>query len=114
MVTASQLEEVQQALARSRQELEDSATQLAKSAGALDASHQAHKRSEKHFRQLEEHLRHLSNSMPQIVWTANAEGVVNYYNERWYSLTGFGRDSFGDASWLPLLHLDDQQSLHHA
>ena len=114
MAASSQVERTEQALARSREELDQSAIQLAESARALEASHQAQKRSEEHFRQLEEHLRHLSNSMPQIVWTANARGSVDYYNERWYSLTGFSRDSFGDASWLPLLHLDDQQKLYLA
>jgi PAS domain S-box-containing protein len=63
---------------------------------------QALKESEMRFRQL-------ADAMPQIVWTARADGYVDYYNERWYELTGFDRDKFGDISWEPILHPDDVQ-----
>ena len=46
--------------------------------------------------------------MPQLIWTATAEGTPDYYNERWYEFTGFPRDSFGDQSWKEIIHPDDQ------
>jgi PAS domain S-box-containing protein len=55
----------------------------------------------------EARFRQLADAMPQIVWTARPDGQVDYYNERWYEFTGFGRDNFGDASWEPILHPDD-------
>jgi PAS domain-containing protein len=47
----------------------------------------------------EARFRQLADAMPQIVWTAQADGYADYYNERWYEFTGFSRDTRGDASW---------------
>ncbi|WOD41807.1 PAS domain-containing protein [Nodosilinea sp. E11] len=42
--------------------------------------------------------RDLAEAMPQIVWTADAAGAVNYWNQRWYDYTGLGEaESFGLA-----------------
>jgi PAS domain S-box-containing protein len=54
--------------------------------------------SEKHFRQLAE-------AMPQVVWTANANGEFDYYNSRWYRLTGLPENSISQRQ-------DQQQVLH--
>lgn len=62
----------------------------------------------------EARFRQLANSMPQIIWTARSDGYVEYYNERWYTFTGFARDRFGDESWRPLLHPEDAQRAHKA
>ena len=52
--------------------------------------------------------RALADATPQMVWTADPDGTVDYYNERWYAFTGFPRDgSVGDLSWKPILHPDD-------
>ena len=61
---------------------------------------QSLRRSEAEFRQL-------ADSMPQIVWTAQPDGSLDYYNERWYAYSGFDRDRIGDQSWLPILHPED-------
>lgn len=58
----------------------------------------------------EARFRQLADAMPHIVWTARPDGYIDYYNERWYEFTGFSRDTFGDVSWLPVLHLDDVRS----
>ena len=50
----------------------------------------------------------LANSIPQIVWTAKPDGVTDYFNKQWYDFTGF-EESFGDQSWIPVLHPDDLQ-----
>jgi PAS domain S-box-containing protein len=59
-------------------------------------------------------FRQLADTMPQIVWTAQADGSVDYYNERWYQFTGFGRDAFGDASWERILHPEDLRRTREA
>jgi PAS domain S-box-containing protein len=56
----------------------------------------------------EARFRQLADSMPQIVWTARPDGYVDYYNQRWYEFTGFDRQSYGNASWEPILHPDDR------
>lgn len=57
---------------------------------------------------------HLADSLPQIIWTANPDGFLDYYNERWYQFTGQVRGSSGDQSWLPLLHPDEAERVKSA
>ncbi len=72
------------------------------------------KRAEAALIASEAKFRQLADSMPQIVWTARPDGYLDYYNERWYEYTGFSRDSFGDASWQPVIHPDDRQRCRDA
>lgn len=69
-------------------------------------------RAERALRESEERFRHLADAMPQIVWTANPDGYIDYYNERWYAFTGLPRGVGGDPSWEPVLHPDDLQACH--
>src|SRR5712692_2375824 len=54
-------------------------------------------------------FRQLADSMPQIVWSARADGCVDYFNKRWYEFTGFVKGESGDGSWMPILHPNDVQ-----
>jgi PAS domain S-box-containing protein len=58
----------------------------------------------------EARFRQLADAMPQIVWTARADGAPDYYNERWYEFTGFDRGTREGLSWEPLVHPDDIQN----
>jgi PAS domain S-box-containing protein len=62
----------------------------------------------------ERRFRQLADAMPVLVWTANADGYVDYYNERWYEFTGLSRDQFGNESWEPTLHPEDLQKTRDA
>jgi PAS domain S-box-containing protein len=53
-----------------------------------------------------EEFEQLADFMPQIVWTTNEDGEINYYNRAWYEITGFKNESV-DNSWIPVLHPDD-------
>jgi PAS domain S-box-containing protein len=66
-------------------------------------------REEAALRESEARLRGLADAMPQIVWAARPDGHVDYYNRRWYELTGAKETETGDASWLPVYHPDDRQ-----
>lgn len=55
----------------------------------------------------EEKFRQLADLVPQIIWTAQPDGYVDYYNKRWYEYTGLEENKFGDQSWVPHLHRDD-------
>jgi PAS domain S-box-containing protein len=65
------------------------------------------KRAEAALTESEARFRQLADSMPQIVWTACPDGYVDYYNERWYELTGFGREALGCWSWESVLDPED-------
>jgi PAS domain S-box-containing protein len=67
----------------------------------------ARRSSEEALRASEQRFRDLADAMPQIVWTANQEGYLDYYNRRWYDYTGMPQDGKGDASWTPVVHPDD-------
>ena len=54
-------------------------------------------------------FRQLADSMPVIIWSADGNGYVDYYNQEWYDFTGFPYDKKGDESWLPILHPDDTE-----
>jgi len=73
----------------------------------VDVSEQ--QRSEAAIRESEARFRELADAMPMIVWTARPDGFVDYYNERWYALTGLPRNLGGDPSWEPIMHPDDRQ-----
>jgi len=47
-------------------------------------------------------------TIPQIVWTATADGVVDYTNLRWHDFTGIPRDPSPDGVWNDLIHPDDR------
>ncbi|MGZ8536763.1 MAG: PAS domain-containing protein, partial [Flavisolibacter sp.] len=53
-----------------------------------------------------EQFRQLADFVPQMVWTAEPNGSLDYYNKQWYEYTGFPI-SFGDQSWIPILHPED-------
>jgi PAS domain S-box-containing protein len=57
----------------------------------------------------EARFRQLADTMPQIVWTAQPDGDVDYYNERWYEFTGVHHSGSADAVWERILHPEDLQ-----
>ncbi|HEY9807253.1 MAG TPA: PAS domain S-box protein, partial [Candidatus Obscuribacterales bacterium] len=47
----------------------------------------------------QQRYRELAEAMPQMIWTADATGVVNYRNQRWYEYTGLSEaESIGIAT----------------
>lgn len=52
-------------------------------------------------------FRAMAEAMPQIVWTADPDGSVDYYNQRWVEFTGVGRRGGLGEGWRELLHPDD-------
>lgn len=75
--------------------------------GALTEVHQEQELSEARRRGQAE-LQFLANSIPQLVWTASAEGLVDYYNEYTREYTGLTTDELGPTGWVGLLQLEEQ------
>jgi PAS domain S-box-containing protein len=67
------------------------------------------KTTEEALRESENQFRTLANAIPQLSWTANADGWISWYNERWYQYTGttpeqmegWGWQSVHDPKMLP-------------
>lgn len=65
-------------------------------------------RSEAALRQSEERLRVLADAMPQVVFTAMPNGSIDYFNRKWYDLTGTLGGPVDDDTWLDALHPSDR------
>ncbi|HLH05268.1 MAG TPA: PAS domain-containing protein [Bryobacteraceae bacterium] len=63
----------------------------------------ASKHAELGLARSERELREMADAMPQIVWTAGADGNVQQFNRRWYEYTGTSR--LEEA--LSVIHPDD-------
>jgi len=53
------------------------------------------------------HSMALADAMPQIVWTANPDGGLDYYNQHWVDYTGMSVEETLGWGWAPVLHPDD-------
>jgi len=65
------------------------------------------KQAEEALRRSEEHFRALAEALPQIVWTADAEGGVEWFNNRWYDYTGEPYGIGQGWGWELTAHPDD-------
>ncbi len=57
----------------------------------------------------ERHLRALADAIPLIVWTADPNGELDYYNRQWETYTGLTAEETKGWGWAPVLHPDDLQ-----
>ena len=62
------------------------------------------------LRRSEESFRQLADAMPQIVWAANPDGRLDYYNRRWFEYINLPTDDTENASWDLYIHDDDLKS----
>jgi len=60
------------------------------------------------LQQSEEHLKALTSAIPQLVWTANAAGDYDFFNDRWREFTGLDAGATDVKTWLSVVHPDDQ------
>jgi len=65
-------------------------------------------RSEAALRESEARLRVLADAMPQIVFTAKPDGTADYFNRKWYELTGSPAGDVSTDTWMAALHPSDR------
>lgn len=71
----------------------------------LDVSEQVMARRK--IEESEKGLKELANALPQLVWVANANGDVTYYNDRVSEFAGAYKDNVGNWIWEGMVHPDD-------
>ncbi|MEJ7913774.1 MAG: ATP-binding protein, partial [Chitinophagaceae bacterium] len=65
----------------------------------------------KRIEESESRFRTLTQSLPQLIWTANPDGYCDFFNQNWYDYTGSTPEqSFGDG-WAQYLHHQHAQPL---
>lgn len=77
------------------------------SATFVDISNLKH--TEGALREIEERFRTMADAIPQLAWSAHADGFIHWYNRRWYEYTGttpkqvegWGWQSVHDPTALP-------------
>jgi len=65
------------------------------------------KQAEETLRQSEENYRFLADTIPEMVWTKDAEGKTTYVNQRWQEYTGLSLEETAGYGWRKVLHPDD-------
>ena len=56
-----------------------------------------------------EKFRAMADAMPQMVWTARADGFVDYYNQQWFDYTGLTLEETQGWGWKQTQHPEDIQ-----
>jgi PAS domain S-box-containing protein len=58
-------------------------------------------------RRSEERYHRLADTLPAIVWMADASGEATYYNHRWFAYTGLDRRRATGNDWHRVIHPED-------
>jgi diguanylate cyclase (GGDEF)-like protein/PAS domain S-box-containing protein len=73
----------------------------------LDRLLEAQKKTLEIAQESEAHYRALGEAIPEIVWTAEPDGMIDYCNSRWYELTGLTERQTMGVGWEQAIHPDD-------
>lgn len=52
----------------------------------------------------------LADAMPNVVWTAEPDGNVNFFNKKWCDYTGYSLEDTSGWDWEKVIHPDDLQN----
>jgi PAS domain S-box-containing protein len=64
------------------------------------------KRTQGALRESEELFLAMANGIPQLSWTATADGSIDWYNQRWYEFTGTSLEQMQGWGWQSVQHPD--------
>ncbi len=66
------------------------------------------------LRASERSLRELTETIPQMLWSAEEDGTVNYCNQRTLDYTGLSAEEVRASGWLTAVHPDDVEKATRA
>jgi PAS domain S-box-containing protein len=61
------------------------------------------------LKESEVQFRTLADAIPQIVWTAEPDGSIDFFNRRWFEYTGLSVEHSLNEGWSLLIHPEDRQ-----
>jgi len=107
-----------EALRRSRDELElrvrERTRELSNANVILSAYIEERERAQAALHESELAFRTLAESVPQLVWTCNPDGLPVYFNQRWVEYTGLTLEESYGRGWNTPFHPDDRQAAWQA
>ncbi len=71
------------------------------------------KKADEMLRLTNERFRLLADSMPQLIWTGDIEGHLNYFNQAVYDYSGLTPQEVKEVGWLQIVHPDDREKNVH-
>jgi len=109
---------IDEALRRSRDELElrvqERTRELSNSNIILSAYIKERERAQAALHESEAAFRTLAESVPQLVWICNPDGLNVYFNQRWVEYTGLTLEESYGRGWNTPFHPDDKQAAWQA
>jgi PAS domain S-box-containing protein len=72
------------------------------------------KRAEDNLRASERTLRELTETIPQMLWSAEADGAIDYCNRRVLDYTGLVAEQVHGEGWLQSVHPEDMEKMSRA
>ncbi len=65
-------------------------------------------KSKQNLQESEQKFRLLADSMPQLIWTSDPEGNMNYFNESVFDYSGLTLNQVMKDGWLQIVHPDER------
>ena len=72
------------------------------------------KQAEEKLRASERTLRELTETIPQMLWSAEADGAIDYCNQRVLDYTGLSVGQVRGSGWMKTVHQDDIEKMAQA
>ena len=72
------------------------------------------KRSEEQLRTSEMNLRRMTETIPEMLWSATADGAIDYCNARVLDYTGLSQGEIQGTGWMKTIHPDDADNIARA
>ncbi len=98
----------------SRKPVTPETTETLASGADLIAQGIERKHAEDKLRDSESSLRWLTETIPQMLWSANADGAIDYCNQRVLDYTGLFAEQVYGAGWMKSVHQDDIEKMAQA
>ncbi|MGF7149218.1 hypothetical protein FHS96_002860 [Sphingomonas zeicaulis] len=80
----------------------------------LQRAEDALKASEAALKESERRLQHIINTIPGLVWSADADGAVNFLSQQYLDYIGMEPDHALGPGWTTAIHPDDRSTLFDA
>ena len=66
------------------------------------------KNKAQNLKESEVQFRTLADAIPQIVWTAEPDGTIDFFNHRWFEYTGLSIEQSLNEGWSQLIHPEER------